>query len=276
MKLALRSASPFDFAALRTVLGTLCLFIILLALRRRLRPQAPGRLALLGLLQTTGFVGLTMWALERGAAGKMAVLVYTMPFWVIVLARTTLGEVMTGMQRIAVVLGLSGLVLVIAPWHATGGLGSDLIAVAAGIFWAAGTLYAKILRRHVHLDLLALTAWQMLFGAVGLTIIALVLPHAPLHWNWVFVGALAYNALPANALAWFLWLYALDTLPAGVASLGTLASPAVGVLAAALQLGEAPDTPEMLGMLLIGSALTFISLEAIRRHRRTSPAMGQE
>ena len=276
MKLALRSASPFDFATLRTVLGTACLFAILAALRRPLRPAAPLGLAWLGLLQTTGFVGFSMWALVSGAAGKTAVLVYTMPFWVIVLSRLTLGERMDGMQRSAVVLGLLGLAMVLAPWHPQGGLESDLIAIAAGIFWAAGTLYAKFLRRRVRFDLLSLTAWQMLFGGIGLGIIALLLPHAPVHWSGEFIGALAYNAFLGNALAWFLWLYALDTLPAGVASLGTLATPVVGVLAAALQLGELPDTPETVGMLLIGSALMIISLQAIRQHRRVSPAIGQE
>ncbi|MHB8427629.1 MAG: DMT family transporter [Acidiferrobacterales bacterium] len=276
MKLALRYASPFDFATMRTVLAAACLFIILAVLRRPLRPTAPLGLVCLGLLQTTGFIGFTMWALVNGDVGRTAVLVYTMPFWVVVLARISLGERTDGMHRLSVILGVAGLTMVLAPWRSHAGLGSDLLAISAGIFWAAGTLYAKMLRGRVHFDLLSLTAWQMLFGAIGLAIIALLLPHAPVHWNREFIGALAYNVILGNALAWFLWMYALDKLPAGVASLGTLATPAIGVLAAALQLGEMPDTAETAGMLLIGSALTLISLHAIRQHRRVSPEIGQE
>lgn len=276
MKVALRYASPFTFAALRTGIAAASLFAILAMLRRPLRPVKPAGLAWLGLLQTTGFIGFTMWALVSGAAGKTAVLVYTMPFWVIVFAKVTLGEHMQGAQRLAVLLAFLGLIMVISPWHPQGGLKSDLLAVIAGVFWAAGTLYAKIIRRQAIFDLLSLTAWQMLFGAIGLAIIAALLPAAPLQWNGVFVGALIYNVFLGNALAWFLWLYALDTLPAGVASLGTLATPVIGVLAAALQLGETPDTPEILGMLLIGVALMLISLHAMRQHRRISPTIGQE
>jgi len=276
IKLALRYASPFDFASLRTLLAAACLFIILAALRRPLRPKEPLGLAWLGLLQTTGFIGFTMWALVSGAVGKTAVLAYTMPFWVIVLAKLVLGERMDGIQRLAVMLALFGLIMVLAPWRSHGRIESDLLAIGAGIFWAAGTLYAKILRRRARFDLLSLTAWQMLFGAIGLTVVAVLLPHAPVHWNREFIGALAYNVILGNALAWVLWLYALDRLPAGVASLGTLATPVISVLAAALQLGEIPDTPAIVGMLLIGSALTLISLHAIRKHRRVSSTFGQE
>ncbi len=276
MKVALRSAGPFEFAALRTLLAAAVLFMLLVVLRRPLRPTAPLGLAWLGLLQTTGFIGLTMWALVHGAVGKTAVLVYTMPFWVIVLARLVLGERMDAVQRLAVVLGFLGLLLVLAPWRSQGGFVSSLLAIGAGVFWAAGTLYAKVLRRRVQFDLLSLTAWQMLFGAAGLTLIAALLPHAPVNWNGGFVAALAYNVILGNALAWFLWLYALNELPAGVASLGTLAAPAIGVLAAALQFHEMPGGTETGGMLLIGSALALISLHAIRQHRRADPVIGQE
>ncbi len=276
MKLALRYASPFDFAAMRTFLAAAFLFIILAVLRRPLRPAAPLGLAWLGLLQTTGFIGFTMWALVNGDVGKTAVLAYTMPFWVIVLARLFLGERTEGLHRLSVMLGLAGLIVVLTPWRSHTRMGSGLLAIGAGIFWAAGTLYAKMLRGRVHFDLLSLTAWQMLFGAIGLAIVAMFLPHAPVRWNREFIGALAYNVILGNALAWFLWMYALDKLPAGVASLGTLATPAISVLAAALQLGEMPDTAETIGMLLIGSALTLISLHAIRQHRRVSAAIGQE
>ncbi len=276
MKIALRDAGPFTFAALRTLLATATLFITMAVMRKPLQPTHPLGLAWLGLLQTTGFIGFTMWALVNGAVGKTAVLVYTMPFWIIVLAKLALGERMHAAQRFAVALALPGLVMVLTPWHSHGGLKSDLLAIIAGVFWAAGTLYAKILRRRTNFDLLSLTAWQMLFGTIGLIVIAALMPPAPLHWSGSFIGALAYNVILGNALAWFLWLYALDTLPAGVASLGTLATPIVGLLAAALQLGEIPDLPETAGMLLIGLALTLISLDAIRRHRRVSLATGQE
>src|SRR5665648_1239395 len=77
MKIGLGYAQPFAFAALRTFLGALSLFLLLIVLRRSLRPQAVGFTIVIGLLQTTGFVGLLMWALQSGGAGKTSVLTYT-------------------------------------------------------------------------------------------------------------------------------------------------------------------------------------------------------
>lgn len=276
MKLALADSGPFVFAALRTVLGALALFATLAILRRPLAPRALRGVFVLGLLQTTGFVGLTIWALQAGGAGKTAVLVYTMPFWVLVLAWPLLGERLRGWQWPGVVLAFIGLVLVLAPWTwRDGGVFSELLALMAGLSWALSAIVAKAMRPR-DFDLLSLTAWQMLLGGLPLLALAAWVPAPPTHWSPYFIMALIYNAIPGNAIAWLLWLYTLRALPAGLASLGTLVTPVIGVLAAWLQLGERPGYDEAAGMIMIGAALALISLDAVRRHRRTEALVVQE
>ena len=73
-----------------------------------------------------------------------------------------------------------------------------------------------------------------------------------------------------------LWLYVLDKLPAGVAGLSSLSVPAVGVLAAWLELGERPSGSETVGMILIAAALGLLSVIAIARHRRVEDLTAQE
>jgi drug/metabolite transporter (DMT)-like permease len=276
MKVALADATPIMFAALRTFLGAVVLFLVLAVLRKPLAPKALPATFLLGLLQTTGFVGFTIWALEEGGAGKTAVLVYTMPFWVLVLAWPFLGERLRGAQWWAVALAFGGLVFILTPWQWQGAIKPKLLAVLAGLAWAASTLVAKHMRRRTDFDLLSLTAWQMLLGALPLVFIAGVGSPSPIHWSPAFVVALLYNVIPGNAIAWLLWLYILHRLPAGLASMGMLATPVIGVLAAWLQLGEAPGVDEGAGMLLIGVALALLSIEAIRHHARVNPGMAQE
>jgi drug/metabolite transporter (DMT)-like permease len=65
-----------------------------------------------------------------------------------------------------------------------------------------------------------------------------------------------------------LWYYILHKLPAGIASLGTLATPVIGVILASIQLGERPSLWEGLGMVLIVAALTLISFLGVMQYRR--------
>lgn len=277
MKHALQYAGAFQFGALRTFLGALCLLILLPILRRPIRPRQIPTLLLLGVLQTCGFTGLIIWALVEGGAGKTAVLTYTMPFWVMILAWPLLGEKIRGTQWLAVACSIMGLLFILDPLHLGADLFSMALAVLGGVFWALSVIVAKKLhQRSPELDLLSLTAWQMFFGSLPLVAVALIVPAGPIQWTPQFIGAVAFNAILCNALAWMLWLYALQRLPAGIASMTSMLAPVIGVLAAWWQLGERPTPGESIGMLLIGVALVIISLRSMRSREAIDPAMGQD
>lgn len=265
MKRVLDYVSPLDFVALRSGCGCLCLFVMLRLQGKSLRPVALQLAVPLGLLQIAGFMGLIQLALASGGAGKTAVLAYTMPFWMLLLARLFLGERIRGLQWLAVALAGLGLVLILEPWHWHGTLLSSVLALGAGLVWASSAIVTKRLRPHYPADLLALTAWQMLFGALTLIVLALLLPGRPLQPSGYFIAALAYNALLGTALGWWLWLFVLDSLPAGVAGLSMLAVPSVGVLASWLQLGETPSLLEGLGMATVMAALALLAGRGLRQ-----------
>ena len=265
MKLASHYAGPFKFTALRCILGALVLFAVLLVRRDALRLVAPGPTLLLGLLQTAAFTGLAQWALVSGGAGKTAVLVYTMPFWLLLMAWPLLGERLQRAQWPAVILAAAGLVLIIEPWRLGGTLLSDGLAIASGLAWAASAIVAKKLRARHRVGLLSLTAWQMLFGALALLGVALAVPEPPLVVSAELIAATAFIAIIGTGLGWLMWLYVLDQMPASTAGLGSLAVPAIGVLASWLQLGERPGAAELAGMLLISAGLALLSFTGGRR-----------
>ena len=260
MKIAVRDAPAFAFAALRNVFGALSIFLLMALRRQSLRPQALMGSALFGLLQSGGSIGLCTWALVHGGAGKTAVLTYTMAFWTLLFAWIFLDERLHGRQWLGVGLAVPGLVFILMPFNLSSDLLSKVLAVASGIFWAAATIVLKKLTRRQPVELLSFTAWQMAFGSLPLLLASAVSSDPPIHWTASFIGALAYNAVPASALAWLLWLYALKHLPAGLAGLGGLIIPVVGLLAAAWQLGESPQPLEIAGMVLILGALAVTTL----------------
>ena len=274
-KVALGYSQPLTFAALRVVLTALVLFLVLIVTRRSLRPPPLGYTTVIGLLQTTAFVGLVIVALHSGGAGKVAVLTYTMPFWLLLLAWAFLGERLHGVQWLAVTLSFAGLVLVVAPWQLHD-VTSSVLTIAGGLAWAASALRGqahaaqaprgRALAHHLADDHRRRAA--VLFAV-------LTYSGGP-EWTAGFIWGLAYTVIFANAVAWVLWLYALRTLSAGAAGLGTLAIPVVGVIAAWLQLGEVPTLVEGIGMVLIVGALGILAAGGLAAGRRQPPPADEE
>jgi drug/metabolite transporter (DMT)-like permease len=274
-KVALEFSDAMTFAALRVPLSAACLFLVMIVLRKPLRPPPLGWTMLIGLLQTTLFVGLVITALHSAGAGKVSVLTYTMPFWLLLLAWVFLGERLHGIQWLAVGLAFAGLILVVRPWAFESAM-SGLLTVLGGLSWAAAALVVKLMQRRYTVDVLSLTSWQMLFGSIPLIVLAAITYSGPPEWTFGFTWGLAYTVVLANAVAWFLWLYALHALPAGAAGLGTLSIPVVGVLAAWIQLGEVPTLMEGIGMVMIISALAVLAVHGLRAGRRGTAAAGGE
>jgi drug/metabolite transporter (DMT)-like permease len=265
MKIALRHAHPFDFAALRIAIGFMLLFAIVKLRGRSLRLPSYRMAILMGLLQVALFVALSHFALLAAGPGKTSVLVFTMPFWMIVFAHFIVHERMRGAQWLAVALAFAGLVLIVAPWELTSLKGS-ILAVSAGAVWAISAVLSKKWPTP-GADPLVFTAWQLLFGCAWLTLLAFAWPHDPIRWTGEFLWTLAFSALLATAVGWWLWSYVLARSPAGITGLNALGIPVVAVIASAIQLGERPPAHELAGMLLIGGALALLAWLGVRQLR---------
>jgi len=257
MKIGLRHARPLDFAVLRVGIGCVLLFAIVAARRGRLVLPRYRMAVVLGLLQVTLFVALTQFALYFAGPGRTSVLVFTMPFWMIVFAHFLLRERMRGPQWLAVALGFAGLVLIIEPWKLTN-LAGSLLSVAGGAVWAIAAVLSKRWPT-AHIDPLVFTAWQLLFGFAGLFVLAALNPPHPIEWDAEFWAALLFSSALATAAGWWLWTYVLAHMPAGIAGLNSLGIPVIAVLSSALQLGERPPALELAGMVVIGVALALLA-----------------
>lgn len=259
-KQGLAYAAPFNFVAERCVAGALTLFVVLKLLGRPLKLVAPWATLAIALTQVTGFMVFQTWALVEGGPGKTAVLIFTMPIWTLLLAWPVLGERIRGSQWLAAASTLLGLLLVIAPWNLHTSLFSNLLGLMAALCWAIGTILLKRLRSTVQVDLLALTAWQMLLGAMPLVVLALLVPETPTQWTPSYVGILVFMSLGSTAMCWWLWSYILDRVPAWEASLSVLGTPVLAILFSRLIFGEAFQATEVAGMALIGGGLVLLSL----------------
>ena len=267
IKLGLLDAPPFKLTAVRMVASALCLLIMLPLTGRPLAPQRLPELARLGLVQTSLLFTLTTWAVAHGSAGRVAFLVYTMPFFTLLLAWPLLGERVRGSQWLAVTLAAAGLIAIIQPWALGDRLVSSMLGLGGGVAWAVGAVMVKQLQRRAPMDLLRMTAWQMLIGSVPLIILALAVDEPAIVWSPRFIAILALMAVAITAFGWMLWMYALDNLDTGTAGLATLITPVIAMLSSHYTFGERPDPLELVGMGLITLALLSLSWQGWRHLR---------
>lgn len=268
-KQALAYSPPFAFAAERCVGGALALLVVMRLTGRRMTLKHPKQTISISLVQVTGFMVFQTTALVVGGPGKTSVLIFTMPIWTLILAWIILKERIRGMQWFAAISTLTGLLFIISPWNLQGNLIGDGLGVGAAMCWAGGSILVKRLRGAHAVDLLTLTAWQMVIGSIPLVILAGVIPEHTTLWTSHYVILLMIISLISTSLGWWLWIYILDQVPAWEASLSVLGTPVVAIVSSTLILGEQFKTIEVLGMVLIGTGLACLSFAGYLNSKKT-------
>jgi drug/metabolite transporter (DMT)-like permease len=273
MKYGLIYAHPVVYNIERTLLAIGVLFVVMVAMRRPLVPESWTAVIVTGFFQTTINFGSTTMALAGGGAGRTSVLVFTMPFWTLLLAWPVLHERIRGLQWLAVGLALAGLVLIVEPWHWEGDLTPKLWAALSGFGWAAGSVATKYFQRRHRLDMLNFIAWQMVTGILPVCLIPLVHPFPATQWSGVYIAALFYAGVVATAIGFMLWTAVLAWLPAGTASLNMFAIPVIALTSSMIVFGERLTAAEWLGIAAIGGGLVIVSVRAWIASRRGEGAV---
>ncbi|MDH4284874.1 MAG: DMT family transporter, partial [Gallionellaceae bacterium] len=147
---------------------------------------------------------------------------------------------------------------------------SKFLGVMAAVCWAIGTILVKWLRARQQIDLLEITMWQSVLGAVPLVLLAMLVPERATDWNVIYIAMLAFMAIISTALCWWLWIYILDKVPAWEASLSILGTPVIAVISSRIVMGEEFRLTEVTGIVLIGFGLALLSLIGWLSSRRGS------
>lgn len=265
MKYGLAFIPPLHFAAARLLLGAACLAAVAWAtgaLRLPKKPDLPLVFAV-GLLQMGAFLTLITIAVQFVPAGRSAILAYTTTLWVIPLAAGFLGERVAPLKGLGLALGLTGVAVLFNPlgfdWTApTVLLGNGLLLFAAMI-WAV--LIVLVRGYHGVSSPLTLGTWQFLLAAAVLVPLALLLEDSSeIEPGWPLALVLLYNGPIATAFSFWAMLTLTQALPAITASLALLGVPVVGLISAAIALGEPITLTKSLGLGLIVTGLALVAL----------------
>jgi drug/metabolite transporter (DMT)-like permease len=212
------------------------------------------------------FFNITLWyvfsavGLTLMPAGRASVIAYTMPAWAVLFGMLFLGERPTPARLGGLALGMAGLAALLLPERerlVAAPLGV-LMMIGAAATWGIGTVVMK--RFQWTLGVVALTGWQLVLGGAPIILAAIVIGPFPGLERAGLRALLAflYVVFAGMIFAQWAWYKVLAQLPASVAALGTLAIPAIGLVASALVLHEPLTLDEIVAVALVIAALALV------------------
>ena len=135
-----------------------------------------------------------------------------------------------------------------------------LFMLGAAVSWAIGTVIIK--RIAWRIAPLTSVAWQLLFSAVPVTLVAAASEPLPDLGKLSLTALIALGYLFLFPMSYCQWAYfkTVTLLPASIAAIGTLMVPVVGVYSSHLVLGEPVGASELLALALVLAALALVLL----------------
>jgi drug/metabolite transporter (DMT)-like permease len=278
IRVVVREMPPFAAASLRFGAAGLVMSAIALVVdrahgwptRRQWLDYAFVGVLLLGLGN-----GMVMWAERSIPSGIAALIVATVPLWILVLdALRPGGQPLTVRLSLGTFIGLCGVVFVARPsGQVAAGHWPGVVALQVGsIGWTIGSLYAQSVKER--LPLFTAAAVEMLAGSGALFVESRVvgedlgLVAAASSHTWL---ALLYLGIFGSLVGFTAYAYCLNELPASTVGTYAYVNPVVAVALGALLLGETLSP----GLLIGGSLIVIAVLLSTLRPRRPLAKAGR-
>jgi drug/metabolite transporter (DMT)-like permease len=225
-------------------------------------------------LLSCAFVGLMLpganavisVAEQKVPSGLAALLVASIPLWVILLRRAG-GESVRGRSIGAVMVGFAGVALLVRP-QGSATLVALLACVGAAVMWACGSFASP--RIALPRDPLVSVAWQSLLGGLMCLLAALVAGELgdlhPGRWSTDSVLGLAYLITFGSLLAYTAYAWLLQNAPVSKVSTYAYVNPVIAVFLGWLFLSEPVSALTLLGAgIIVASVALVLRVESSRR-----------
>ena len=263
---AIETLPPFLMAGTRFLVAGAILYAaarLVGGAGRSARPDRTqwGFAALTGVLMLGVGNGGVSWAQQTVPSGIAAIVIASIPLWVVLIDRVAFGARLSWVAAVGVAVGFAGVAVLInpsSPDRIDPAGGAALLAAA--FCWATGTLLSRGQRLTV--PPLVAAGMQMLCGGVALVAAGLVAGElgdvqAP---SWRSVLALAYLVVFGSLLAFSAYAWLLRNAQVSLVATYAYVNPVVAVLLGAVFLGEAVTTRTLVaGAVILGAVALIVS-----------------
>lgn len=267
VKHSLQVFPPFLFISTRLILAALTLMVVQRILKKSILPkQAEWKpLIILSLLICLGFYATQTFAMQFVDSGLSAVLVFTMPIFIGVLAHYFLNERLNSQKGIGLILGTLGLIAILWPQlqhiHMNTSLLGQILLIGSGFFWALSTVFIK--KNFATYDKIKLTIWQLLLGGAVIFVGALAFEpvDAQVWLNPLNESFLFYIAVIGTGFAFVLWNWIVSQVDTFIASISIMCIPILSLLFGSLIWHEPLTLNILIGAAFICLGIVMSSLK---------------
>ena len=266
IRYAVETTPPFLMAAARFLISGGFLY----GLRRAYGDPAPQpaewrSAAIIGIFLLVGGNGGVVWAEQFVASGLVALLVATVPLWMVLIDALRPGGRAPGARAVTgIVAGFAGAVLLISSSaqdsESMNSWGVSVVGVAS-FSWALGSIYSK--GAALPPSQLLATAMEMLMGGAALTVLGSLAGE----WRGLDLTSFSTRSILAllylivfgsGAFGAYVWL--LRVAPTPLVSTYAYVNPLVAIILGHLLAGEALTFHTLLAATLIVGSVAFVSM----------------
>ncbi|MBA2712497.1 MAG: EamA family transporter, partial [Rubrobacteraceae bacterium] len=228
----------------------------------------------LGLVGVGAFYLLYFFTVRESTVGTAAILLYSSPAFVALLAWAFLKETLGVLRILALALTFGGIFLVVGGYNPAALEVSTLVlatGLLSGLTYGLYSIFGKPVAGHLAPSVIL--SYALGFGAVLLALAALPTLDTLVGLSSSSYALLFMLAVVHTSLAFGLYTAGLKRLDAGQAAIVATVEPVVAGAVGVILLGEALTAPKLLGALLVlaGAALAQVRLDKASRREELSP-----
>jgi drug/metabolite transporter (DMT)-like permease len=275
IRVGVRHVPPLLFAGVRYLAAGAILYPIVRRMAAR-RGSTSGRRPNANEWLAGGVIGIVLLVVGNGGlsvaeksipSGFAAVLVATVPLWMIVFARVLEHQPITWRKALSLVVGLGGVAILVGDGAWSGRVSGIVIVLGASVAWGFGSVLGH--RLTLSSNVLFAAAIEMVVGGAVLLVVASVSGEVS-HFQWASVSTTSWIALvyligPGSIVAFTAYNYALSNLSLSTVSTYAYVNPVVAVLAGTMFLGEHLTLEELIGAALILGSVVLVQLPSRSR-----------
>jgi drug/metabolite transporter (DMT)-like permease len=268
IRIALESMAPEVLMGVRYTISGLILLVVAYFSKAHL---PTGRelwyTALYGVIIIGTGTGCLVFAEQWVPSGLAAVFVTVSPFWMIgIEALIPGGDRLHGPTIVAMLVGLVGTILLVAPEAMQEGFGGPLLRgfLLLQLGCAGWSLGSILQRRHqTKAHPVVSGAVQQLATGLAFAIPAFFAKPHPSTWSMRSIGAVVYLVLFGSIVGYSAYIFVLDRLPISVVSLYNYINPIIAVFLGWIFFREHFGLQEVIAMLII-----FAGVALVKRYSR--------